>query len=696
MFLANNYSSYPARDSPQMRLQQSDAYSPYDSSRRTDYSEQVAPIQNYDSNASSNTGGKMNGATHNHQVRVQAIESSKPTPRTNGHHPISDAAATKPTPAPAPVSAPSNQHLDTPIPSAKVAEARKKAENAILNLWVHEIRFQRYIDEGVGEDVVEDLFDHLKMSKALSKSTNGSGDKIENQAPLAGRALKEDASTLVSGSVNPKQPEAIAQSNPLSALSNGQRSTTNGSVPNPGSIVATAIATTAVAKPAPTEKEKTLQSKMEALRKSREERAQKAAAKNNTKSPTSPTSTQSFLHQPIPASAPITNNTSTPEKPSVAPIQTQAVSSNHTISSQSPVQISNSQPQPQGPFIPGLFLASTAASPVTSISAQSPVLAQTNQRKRPVAADFDTPASTPFKRPFGQSRNDRPLVIDVSEEEQDSDDEDVAMDLESQADQDSPIQPFRRMSDQRSIAMHNLPPLTDFPSRKPFTPPSNSSAPSTPPVTHSTIKTAIGHPAVLQRKESEIELLKKKIAEAEARKKARKPASGTRTPRAAEPSTTLEKDGPTPDANLASKVEASMKMQHLIDVAEDKVSSDQQKLAEVQAAELAKAAELQKNEADRKRLRRQKLASDLPLVDAEVQQSQSKLEQLKAEMARLESEVQKNLEAKRVMAEEMERLGQETENQLQAQKEKLQDLTNEETMSSDGKYLTGWHFQYLP
>jgi hypothetical protein len=684
ILLANKY-NYPARDSPQMRPQQSDVYSPYDSPRPTDHGEQVKANQNYDSNAPGHTGGKMNGTSQNQQGWVQdsATNSSKVASHTNGHHSPLNAEPIKH--APAPVSTTSSQVPDAPLADTVVAEARKKAENAILNLWVHEVRFQQYINEGVGEDIVGPLFDHLGLSKAPSKSVNGSGDKMENQSAFGPCASREENATPIAGSssVYIKQSEANGQFTPLSTLPIGKQPTTNGSAPGKSSTLPTAIATTAAAKlTGMTDKERTLQSKMEALRKSREERAQKAAAKNSTKSPTSVTYTQSQLQQPTPASAPITdtNTSSTPAKPALPPAQPQT--SNQPVSCQSPVQISNVQ---QGPVIPGLFLASTAASPAPSMSAQSPMLAQSNQRKRPVAADFDTPASTPFKRPFGQSRNDLPLVIDVSEEEPDSDDEDMAMDLESQADQDSPVQSSRKMSDQRSTSMHNLPPLTDFPTRKHFTPPSNSSAPNTPPVTQNGAKATIGHPEVLQRKESEIELLKKKIAEAEARKKARQTPSGTRTPRAAELSAGDAKESNAANANLASKVEASMKMQHLIDVAENKVSSDQQKLAEAQAAELEKAAELKRNEAERKRLRREKLASDLPLVNAEVQQSQTKLEQLKAEIARLEAEVEKNLEAKREMAEEMERLGQETEDQLQAQKDKLQDLTQEETVSSDGK-----------
>lgn len=622
------------------------------------------PNKDNNSYAASHHVGDTNGPTQNQYGKAQDNEKnpSRAPSHTNGHRLSLNGGRTESNLAAAQrPSSPSDHHL----PNAQaVVEARKKAQNAVMNLYPHSIRFQTYVDEGMGE-VAGSLFDELGLSR---EAVYVGGDTAENQLASAPRASGEE--------------NGISQLGPLSTLANGKQPAKNGSASDhPSTIPATS--TTAVAKPTGmTDKEKTLQSKMDALRKSREERAQKAAAKNSAKSPTDSTSSAPAQTLPAASAPPSTNNTSSlAAKPAALPLQPQTSGSSAPV--QSPKQIVNTQQQ--GPTIPGLFLASTAASPAPSASTQSPVITQTSQRKRPVAADFDPPASTPFKRPFGQSRNERPLVIDVSDEEPDSDDEDVAMDLESQADQDSPMLSSRNLSDQRSMSLQNMPPLTDFSSNKHFTPPSNSSAPGTPPVSQQAPKAAIGRPEVLQRKETEIEELKKKIAEAEARKKARQTPSGTRTPRAVEIPASDAKDTAAANANLASKVEASMKTQHMIDVAENKVSSDQQKLAEVQAAELQKAAELSRNEAERKRLRREKLATDLPLVDAEVQQSQTKLEQLKAEIARLEAEVNKNLEAKRAMAEEMERLGQETEDQLQAQKDKLQNLTQEETVSSDGE-----------
>lgn len=566
-----------------------------------------------------------------------------------------------------------------------VAEARKKAEGAILNLWPYEVRFPNYVEEGLDETVVGRLFDDLGFARTPSKAAISIAEAKSTVDKPNGTSPENGVSeSLKSYERSNEEARGILMEN------NGNR------VNNSAATNSTSLATPA--KTEPTEKEKNLKLKMEMLRKSREERAQKAAAKNNTV-PSNGTASSVPSTAPQPESPTSTADipdslTTSPLPPILPPTTVQLPSSSSATQPMPPTTTfkptsfsSTAQPiPPPQPVIPGLFLASTS-SPAPSTASQNAMLAapQSNQRKRPVAADFDTPTSTmPFKRPFGQSRSDS-LVIDVSEDEPDSEDEDVAMDLESQADQDSPVQSARKMSDQRIATIQNLPPLTNFPSRKVFTSPPISSAASTPPV-HTASKSTLGHPHVLQQKETEIELLKKKIAEAEAAKAAKRRAqqtsSGAATPqRQPANGTSGAANG---NGDIASKVEASIQMQQLIGIAEDKVSSDQKRLAATQAAELEKAAELKRNEAESRRLRREKIATDLPRVDAEVEQSQLKLQQLREEMAKIEAAVQKSLEDKRRMAEEMERLGQEAEDQLQEQKDKLKDLTSAESASTSG------------
>jgi hypothetical protein len=531
--------------------------------------------------------------------------------------------------------------------SKSVSEARKKAERAILNLWPYEVRFPNYVEEGLDEIIVGRLFDDLGFSRA----------------PKAATSTAEAKPSSVNGT---SQEQAAISSNEPGVLVNPEeRSEERGVlVEKSGNSSTSAAGITHVKPTEPTEKEKNLKMKMEALRKSREERAQKAAARTNASSAA-----------PVPQSEPIsvTVSDSPNSNPSTLPPAQAPTVNNATNPSSSISQPPPAPPQP--PIIPGLFLASTSSPAPSTNSGMFGI--PPNSRKRPVAADFDTPTSTTsFKRPFGQSRNDS-LVIDVSEEEPDSD-EDVAMDLESQADQDSPVQSARNMSDQRAAAIQNLPPLTNFPTRKAFTTPPGSSTASTPPV-HPR-----GHPHVLQQKETEIELLKKKIAEAEAAKAAKRKAQQTSSGAATPQRQPTNGASGVSNGDIASKVQASMQMQELIGIADDKVTSDQKRLAETHAAELEKAAELKRSEAESRRLRREKIATDLPRVDAEVEQSQLKLKQLREEMAKIEAAVQKSLEDKRRMAEEMERLGQEAEDQLQEQKDKLKNLTSAETEAIPG------------
>lgn len=124
-------------------------------------------------------------------------------------------------------------------------------------------------------------------------------------------------------------------------------------------------------------------------------------------------------------------------------------------------------------------------------------------RKRPVASDFDEipdQASTP-KRPFGQSRTtseDESLVIEVSDEE----DEDNGMAVEdSDANLGAPNVPTKSFRD--------VGPLRDFPPKPNVQ--SQPSMPSTPGTTT---------PGGYEQKVKDIEAMRRRIAEMEAKKKA--------------------------------------------------------------------------------------------------------------------------------------------------------------------------------
>jgi hypothetical protein len=577
-----------------------------------------------------------------------------------------------------------------------VAESRKKAQAAILNLWPYDVRYSTYIDEGFKEEYIRPLFDELKLSRNSLHSGHGAEPNSkpeykESQFFQSHHPYQADTSTFPSGNGNsrdaPAASNASQESIPsLSVTSSGNLVSAKGAVPQ----AATEPVRTSVTQAPPAksvsmiEKDKALKSKMDALRKSREDRAQKAAAKN-TPSSIVPSTVAAPNEPPkltvgettVPKEVSLDANSSL-ESPSISKgdlqlrVASPTATSNTRVISEPPT--STTQIQKQVPVIPGLFLASAVTNATSQQCSQgtlqSPI--QSNQRKRPVAADFDEPVSsiTPFKRPFGQSRNDKPLVIDVSDEEMDSESEDVAMDLESIAD-DSPAQPLGKMPDQRVPVVQTYPNSNNLNQPKPWSPPAFSSPVHTPPLLQQVSRGAFGRPEILLRKESEIEELKKKIAEAEAKKRAKQTPSGSRTPRAPEVVSVEGKPTPQSSSAVHSQADTSAQIQQLIEAADKKIADEQLRLARARAVEAAKVTEEPKLKnivteqkrmaAENKRMRRDKIASDLAALIATEEQELAMIEQKKAEVAEMEARRKRVLDDQQKMLEEMQLLGPEEE-----------------------------------
>ena len=64
-----------------------------------------------------------------------------------------------------------------------VAEYRKKAQGAILNLLPYDVRYQTYIDEGFREDIVGALFDDLKLARFSPRIDWSTSTTAETQPP---------------------------------------------------------------------------------------------------------------------------------------------------------------------------------------------------------------------------------------------------------------------------------------------------------------------------------------------------------------------------------------------------------------------------------------------------------------------------------------------------------------------------------
>ena len=616
-------------------------------------------------------------------------------------------------------------NMDMPGPDApglnaavkSLHDARKEAQNAILNLLPLKVRYHDYLEEGIDEEVVRRQFETLGVplvpteilpikhnSEGLVNSpSNQSQSALAREVPLVetftasnpqasqvNRGHVENHASFYDNLTSSEKPSShvtkdsdhtsenrnsvesrkdrIArllaekkkkQPSPVMQLDSPVQSAS----PEASTLNKTTTTSHATAK---ADKERLLRQKMEALQKSREQRAQKAAAKTATIAPT--------------ASADIAEDNAQ-KSTNQSTLGTQHSSELSPPKSTSPIPIVHKQAMPS---IPGLFLASGPTAPQVQVShIIAPNTVQNGAlRKRPVASDFDRPASTAssHKRPFGQNRNDQPLVIDVSDD--DSDDGNYGeMGVDHPQLVGSITLPQNSTSNTKAKTIRDLPPLSDFPPRKSFpTPSSTMSTPSAP----QPPKASVSTPEDLHRKELEIQEMKRKIAEAERRKRAKQNSSGSQTPR---PNDSTSSPAKNNGVSLVDKIEASVQIEHLIDDASRQVDQDQQKLTDDHAEEGAKADELKRSEAERRRLRRAEIASNLPVVDAEVEKAQMQLADLRAEMAKIEAAVRKGLDDKRRLAEEMEKLSQEADEQLQAQKERLNELKLEEAGEIKGMSL---------
>lgn len=679
MLVANNY-NYPSRDHSQTRRQPSDSYSPYASPTVAGNLERPSGAQLPNAYAPSHSHESPAVAPSNQYDWPQkSAMPSQPATNSNSHETtqISESSNQLANITSQSVIPPSSNGVGTANGKSR-AESRKKAQAAILNLYPYGIRFQTFIDEGFKEDIVGPLYDELQLSR--SKSGNGpepsSKYNVEGPAPYQSQLRREGVSPVLENGSSAGELRASKISRdiiaPLSVTTNGNVAPPKATIPQtPTDQIKTPVA------PAKSvsmqEKDKAIKSKMEALRKSREDRAQKKVAAKSASAipPLQDEQSKVVEEASIPKEALIPASHSLSKSPSIT-------TNNLLPNVASPTPISNPQnisdpitkiaPIQQLPAIPGLFLASSAASPAPQASIQIALQPSipNNQRKRPVAADFDDPVSSmaAFKRPFGQSRNEKPLVIDVSDEE-DSDSEDVEMDLESVGD-DSPALPTRKMSDHRAAVQPNPTP-SGLAQPKEWSSPLFSSPAGTPPISQQLPRGPYGKPEILQRKESEIQELKKKIAEAEAKKRAKQTPTGVRTPRVAESAATT----PQPNGAAPSQVHTPSQVQQLIEAADKKIAQDQQRLAESQAADAAakaaevklRAAEQKREAAEQKRLRREKIANDLAVIKASEEKELAIIEQKKAEVAEKEANLKKTLENKQKMLEEMYLLGQDEEDE---------------------------------
>ncbi|POS84470.1 hypothetical protein EPUL_003839, partial [Erysiphe pulchra] len=517
-----------------------------------------------------------------------------------------------------------------------LSERRKEAQEVILSLWPYGVRYETYIEEGFKKDILDELFqdlniDHSEVPNVSSLHNNYSANEKTN-------GIFENHSNDVSPL--PDHNELLNK-----ATSNSSIST----VPTKPSEV--------IEKEKPcqldmAERHKTLQTKMDALRKSRELRASvksgikphidqipenksqtdqnisistkklpDALLKSKQALPSKVTSDipTGVVTQPVNGVTPHTKLNTNVNKPE---LNISAPSANKL-----PLETT---------AIPGLFLISNLTNSANSENSAKP-------RKRPVASDFDDQAvaPVPFKRPFGQNRGEQRVVINVSEDE--SEDEDMSTELETQVEQESSMK--------TSNIQQNMSSASNLSGQRSFTSPINlSTNPSSFPVKQSLVA-----PSILKQKQREIELMKQRIAAAEAQLKAKSTTVSIGTRQQSESS--IFEMNENFDHDGAPPTELEMTQESGESVNED-IGSGTSNLAQTLLFDLENSTSITESLSEITR-RRKNIASKLPIIESEVQKRKSKLEKLKIEMSKVEAGLEKKIEERNRMTLEMKRLSEE-------------------------------------
>ncbi|KAI1378944.1 hypothetical protein F4677DRAFT_410119 [Hypoxylon crocopeplum] len=493
-----------------------------------------------------------------------------------------------------------------------VAEAKKKAQEAILGLWPLKVRYQDYIEEGFDEKMIKGLFTDLGLEASIPKAVVIQKATVNSQGPAPPTPDQskvvpkpQDSQDEPSTTTKPKQPATIEKSTNPSTISDTKKpektaaeerkdkiarklaakaqktvpvvqppAATPPSQSTPAGASAAASANLSPAK-AKTRAENNaiLHQKLAALKKAQEKAV--AEKKLTTESPAKP-ATPPTVPASVPVVIPSYNGHEESPMNSIAAIIPAPEPSRRSVSTEKSL--------PKDGSIPGL-----------SLTTQQAPSANRNL-KRPVASDFDnypTPVGT-LKR----TRTQETLIIDIS------DDEDVEMDIGSPIDE--PMSPNEIANPPlRQTPLGAFPPLSDSPNWKQRSSPASSTMP-TPPV----------RGAKLDLLHKRIEETKRRIAEAEA-KKAAKRTNAVHSPEPqplAVESTTL----PNPAVGF-------------------------------EAQEETKRVDIE---------RRDRIVSyELPTVEAVLREKQDRLKEAVAQAAQLELEIQASLEEQRKLTEEIQTLG---------------------------------------
>ncbi|KAL2689688.1 hypothetical protein Neosp_003748 [[Neocosmospora] mangrovei] len=486
-------------------------------------------------------------------------------------------------------------------------EFKKRAQDAIVRLWPLNVRYQNYVEEGVDKMVLDQLFKELGLDITTHKPV------LEETKVLAAPEATDTSNNAQNGNshltttTNDEKPESTDRAKDKSEerkdriarllAAKGSKSTAASVDDNKTSKAPVATsATTAVSKPEKTksqsEKSKLIQQKMEALMKAREA---------NAKATQAPTASI-----PVPPSSVAPESSETPR----------AVSPDAINLDDQPVAAPDKTNTASAPSIPGLFLSSSAPSPTP------------NQRKRPVAADLNEQSTAAAqKRPFGQARDSRPFLIDVSDDE-----DDAEMELDSPELRPSSIQrPTTPGS--RTLSFRDHPALPDSASHRAVSSPKAVGTPT------SNVNSKVN----LENMNKKIEDMRRKIAEAEARKKAKQSNNGSPSlPLSQAQSKEGSVDAASEPTPAVSTPAVSIELGSGAAVGEGRASTPLRRRPSLNALETMPKTRAREQQA-RPALRARVASERLPILEARRREQTVRLEHLQSEVVRITKEIQDSL-----------------------------------------------------
>ncbi|EHK47446.1 hypothetical protein TRIATDRAFT_316518 [Trichoderma atroviride IMI 206040] len=520
--------------------------------------------------------------------QITAMASSQTSPKANGaSHTIPNSSQVK-----------------------SVGATRKQAQDAIRRLWTLNVRYQNYVDEGIDETLLGSLFEELGFEMGASHSSTTVQSSLSRRTVSETKTKDEPGRT--DGIAQQTETEKSAGSAPAKDVSESRKDRIARllAAKNSKSNIAAATASSS-STPAPslapasktqTEKSKLLYKKMEALRKARE-----LEARGRKRSHPDELPLQS--HQ---ANNNADNSTATNS-------HDMAASGLHRTP---PEHMSGEISSPSGqlpPSIPGLFLSSTP---------QPPHATQVLNLERPASTSLVDSNPRPFKRPFGHVRRPRPFLIDVSDDE-----DDAEMDL------DSPEQRTLQLATKEAVPP-SLQTTLSFRSAPSFgdnaaAAHQYSSPMATPPGASSDNSATRDN---LDNMTKKIEAMKKRIAEAEARKKAKQ----SRLNSPALPALNNESLNSSFEAIIPSQDMAVHVPSTSIEV--QQLSRSTPPMSNSSPMAPSRSSEASPQSGNERRSRSVAASERLPLVEARRREQQLKLKLLRAQVENMQREIQMTME----------------------------------------------------